>query len=57
MRAIAIPVFLAAMAVSAAAQTKPMPPQYKPPISEPVPESRTLENAPEAPALPADWSK
>ena len=57
MRAIAIPVFLAAMALSAAAQTKTVPPQYKPPAAEPVPESRTLENAPEPPALPADWSK
>jgi uncharacterized protein len=56
MRAIAIPILLAAMALSASAQ-KPAPPQYKPPASEPVPESRTLENAPEAPALPADWSK
>jgi uncharacterized protein len=56
MRAIAIPVLLAAIALSAAAQ-KPAPPQYKPPASEPVPESRTLENAPEAPALSADWSK
>ncbi|MGA8143821.1 MAG: PPC domain-containing DNA-binding protein [Candidatus Acidiferrales bacterium] len=57
MRAIAIPVLLAAMALSAAAQTKTVPPQYKPPAAEPVPESCTLENAPEPPALPADWSK
>ena len=56
MRAIAIPILLAAITLSAAAQ-KPAPPQYKPPASEPVPESRTLENAPDAPALPADWSK
>jgi predicted DNA-binding protein with PD1-like motif len=56
MRAIAIPVFLAVMAFSAAAQTKPLPPQYKPPTVEPVPESRTLEIPPEAPALPADWA-
>ncbi|MGH9748006.1 MAG: PPC domain-containing DNA-binding protein [Candidatus Acidiferrales bacterium] len=56
MRAILIPLLLAAMAMSAAAQ-KPVPPQYRAPIAEPVPESRTLENAPEAPALPADWSK
>jgi uncharacterized protein len=56
MRAIAIPVLLAAVTLSAAAQ-KPAPPQYKPPASEPVPESRTLENAPDAPTLPADWSK
>jgi uncharacterized protein len=57
MTAIAIPVLLAAITFGAAAQTKPFPPQYKPPVSEPVPESRTLENAPEAPTLAADWSK
>ncbi len=57
MRAVAIPVLLAAIALSAAAQTKPFPTQYKPPVSEPVPESRTLENAPGAPTLAADWSK
>src|ERR1700719_3632859 len=57
MKTIAIPLFLAAMTLSATAQTKPTPPQYKAPAAEPVPESRTLENAPEAPELPADWSK
>jgi len=57
MRAIAIPLFLAAMVLSAAGQNKPLPPQYKPPTSEPVPESRTLATPPEAPELPADWSK
>jgi hypothetical protein len=57
MKTIAIPLFLAAMTLSATAQTKPNPPQYKAPAAEPVPESRTLENAPEAPELPADWSK
>src|ERR1700721_3307062 len=57
MKAIAVSVFLAAVAFSTAAQTKPAPPQYKAPAAEPVPESRTLENAPEAPELSADWSK
>jgi uncharacterized protein len=57
MKTIAIPLFLAAMTLSATAQTKPTPPQYKAPASEPVPESRTLENAPEAPELPVGWSK
>jgi uncharacterized protein len=56
MRAIAIAVVVATMALSAAAQTKPAPPQFKPPAAEPVPESRTLENAPDAPALPGDWA-
>jgi len=57
MKVIAVFVFLAVAAFNAAAQTKPTPPQYKAPAAEPVPESRTLENAPEAPELPADWSK
>jgi predicted DNA-binding protein with PD1-like motif len=57
MKTIAIPLFLAAMTLSATAQKKPSPPQYKAPAAEPVPESRTLENAPEAPELPAGWSK
>ncbi len=57
MKANAKPLFLAAMTLSATAQTKPTPPQYKAPAAEPVPESRTLENAPEAPELPAAWSK
>src|SRR5579862_8904838 len=58
MKVIAVSVFLVVVAFSAAAaQTKPAPPQYKAPAGEPVPESRTLENAPEAPELPADWSK
>jgi len=34
-----------------------MPKQYTPPTGEPVPQSSTLENAPPAPALPADWTK
>ena len=38
----------------AAAQT---PKQYTPPTGEPVPQSSTLEDAPPAPALPADWTK
>jgi len=57
MKAIAVSVFLAVVAFSTAAQTKPVPPQYKAPAAEPVPESRTLENPPEAQELPADWSK
>jgi hypothetical protein len=57
MKTIAIPLFLAAMTLSATAQTKATPPQYKAPAAEPVAESRTLENAPEAPELPAGWSK
>jgi len=57
MKVIAVSVFLAVAALKAAAQTKPAPPQYKAPAAEPVPESRTLDNAPEAPELPADWSK
>jgi len=38
----------------AAAQT---PKQYTPPSGEPVPQSSTLQDAPPAPALPADWTK
>jgi hypothetical protein len=57
MKAIAIAVFLAVAAFSTAGQAKPAPPQYKAPAAEPVPESRTLENAPEAPAFAVDWSK
>ena len=57
MKAIAIPVFLATITLSAAGQNKPLPPQYRPPTAEPVPESRTLQTPPEAPELPADWSK
>jgi hypothetical protein len=58
MRAIAIPFLLAAMAIGAAAQTKPAPPpQFKSHSVEPVPESRTQENAPAAPGLSADWSE
>jgi hypothetical protein len=57
MKVIAIPVFLATITLSAAGQNKPLPPQYKPPTAEPVPESRTLQAPPEAPELPADWSK
>ena len=52
MKVIAVSVFLAVVAFNAAAQTKPVPPQYKAPAAEPVPESRTLENAPEGPELP-----
>ena len=52
MKVIAVSVFLAVVAFSTTAQTKPAPPQYKAPAGEPVPESRTLENAPEAPELP-----
>ena len=55
--AVSVPAFLLIITLSAAAQTKSAPPQYKPPAAEPVPESRTLENAPDAPDLPADWSK
>ena len=42
MKAIAVSVFLAVVAFSTAAQTKPAPPQYKAPAAEPVPESRTI---------------
>ena len=42
---------------SAAQVAAQMPKQYTPPTGEPVPQSSTLENAPPAPALPADWTK
>src|SRR6204780_560062 len=47
---------LAAPQASAQAAAQ-MPKQYTPPAGEPVPQSSTLENAPPAPALPADWTK
>jgi predicted DNA-binding protein with PD1-like motif len=47
---------LAAPPASAQAVAQ-MPKQYTPPSGEPVPQSSTLENAPAAPALPADWTK
>lgn len=57
MKVFAILLFLTTMAISAAAQTqRPPSPQYAKPAGEPVPESRTLEEAPAAPALPADWT-
>ena len=55
-KVIAIMLFVTTMALSAAAHT-PYPPQYSKPIGEPVPQSSTLENAPPAPALPADWTR
>jgi hypothetical protein len=36
---------------------QPASPQYSKSTGEPVPQSSTLENAPDAPTLPADWSK
>ena len=59
MKVIATAIFLAGMALSAAVQTQnsaTTPPQYSRPSREPVPESRTLDNAPAAPAFPADWT-
>jgi uncharacterized protein len=55
-KVIAIVLFLTTMALSAAAQTQ-NPPQYSKPTGEPVPQSSTLENAPPAPAVRADWAK
>jgi uncharacterized protein len=55
--AVAGPACLLMTALSTAAQMKPVPPQHRAPSAEPVPESRTIENAPDAPELPADWSK
>src|ERR1700733_13838906 len=56
--------FLAALAVVCAALTlaapqsaAQMPKQYTPPTGEPVPQSSTLENAPPAPPLPANWTE
>jgi uncharacterized protein len=56
--------FFAALALACAALifaaphcAAQMPKQYTPPNAEPVPQSSTLENAPPAPALPADWTK
>ena len=57
MKVIAIVLLLTTMALGAAAQTKTAPPQYSKPTAEPVPQSSTLENAPPASALPADWTK
>jgi hypothetical protein len=54
---IAILLFLSTMALSTVAQTETAPSQYSKPTGEPVPQSSTLENAPPAPALPADWTK
>jgi predicted DNA-binding protein with PD1-like motif len=56
-KVIAIVLLLTTMALGAAAQTKTAPPQYSKPTAEPVPQSSTLENAPPASALPADWTK
>jgi uncharacterized protein len=67
-RASVLPKFFAALAltcaaVSFAAPQSParsaaqMPKQYTPPTGEPVPQSSTLQDAPAAPALPADWTK
>jgi uncharacterized protein len=56
LKLIATSVLFALMAVSASAQAQ-LPPQYSKPSGEPVPQSSTLENAPPAPALPADWVK
>src|SRR6202008_3712248 len=54
---IAIVLFASATAMSIVAQTQTTPPQYSQPKGEPVPQSSTLENAPPAPTLPADWTK
>ena len=55
MKVIAIVLFLTTMALSAAGQRQ-NPPQYSKPAGEPVPQSSTLENAPPAPAVRADWA-
>src|SRR6202050_2248341 len=47
----------AALMLAAPQSAAQMPKQYTPPTGEPVPQSSTLENAPPAPALPADWTK
>ena len=59
-----LPKFFTALALTCAALTLGAPQcaaqmakQYTPPNAEPVPQSSTLENAPPAPALPADWTK
>src|SRR5579871_1211041 len=36
-------------------QKKPLPPQYKPPTAEPLPETSLLPEPPPAPAIPAGW--
>src|SRR5271154_5145024 len=67
-RASVLPKFFAALALTCAAVSSPapqspaqsaaqMPKQYTPPTGEPVQQSSTLEDAPPAPALPADWTK
>lgn len=57
-------IFMAALAVAGAGLILRAPgflaqssKQNKPAASEPAPQSSTLENAPPAPALPADWTK
>ena len=48
---------MASTPVARAQSQAQTPPQYSKPAGEPVPESHTLENAPDAPALPADWAQ
>jgi predicted DNA-binding protein with PD1-like motif len=57
LRVFALAVLFSMIAAVAAAQTKTPPPQYTKPTGEPVPQSSTLAEAPDAPALPADWIK
>jgi hypothetical protein len=54
---IAIVLLLSATALSIVAQMQTTPPQYSKPRGEPVPQSNTLDNAPPAPTLAADWTK
>lgn len=61
MKLIATIVFFAvavALTPAGLAQTQAQtPPQYSRHTGEPAPQSSSLENAPDAPALPADWAK
>ena len=55
MKSLVIFAALLSLSASTLAQTKPLPPQYKPPTAEPLPETSLLPEPPPAPALPADW--
>jgi uncharacterized protein len=56
-KAIAIVLFVTAAALTASAPTKTALAQYSKSTGEPVPQSSTLDNAPPAPTLPADWTR
>jgi hypothetical protein len=56
-KAIAIVLFVTAAALTASAPTKTALAQYSKSTGEPAPQSSTLDNAPPAPTLPADWTR